>query len=76
MAKVLLLGRALAVFGGLANNKVEFFSAFGGLFFGEVDAVVVGDVLDGFGREFAGSGGDSHGGEDGTTGCQVTAEGS
>ena len=28
MAKVLLLGRALAVFGGLANNKAEFFFCF------------------------------------------------
>ena len=28
MAKVLLLGRALAVFGGLANNKAEIFFCF------------------------------------------------
>ena len=42
---------------------------------GDVDAVVLGDVADGGRGEFTGEGTDAHGGEDGTTGGEVTPEG-
>ena len=42
---------------------------------GDVDAVVLGDVVDGGRGEFTGEGTDAHGGEDGTTGGEVTPEG-
>ena len=40
----------------------------------DINAVVVGDVLDGLGWELLGFGGDAHGGEDGTARGQIATE--